>query len=95
MAGPSALSANPRVAHEPERQAVAAADLVGIDVDLDHLLIRREPRHGESRADSQDHVCLIDVRAQGALGPERRAERQVAVVADGALPLGRLDDAGL
>ena len=72
-----------------------APDLVGIDVDLDHLLLGLEPRQRAARANGQDDVRLLEVFLEEALGIDGRAEREVVVIADGALAFGRLDDARL
>src|SRR5881628_563651 len=83
------------VAHEPEGLRVVRPDLPGVHVDLDHLLLGPRGGEGQAAADDEDHVGRLEVAPEGALSPERRAEREVARVADRALALGRLDDARL
>src|SRR5262249_28460207 len=57
-----------RVAHEPGRLAVIAADLVRVRVDLDHLLIGREHRGRAPAADDQHDLGRVEVAPQRALG---------------------------
>ena len=74
---------------------MVAADLLGVHVDLDHLLRGLEGHRRETRADREDDVGPVEMEADRGAGPERRAEREVARVADGALALGGHDDGGL
>ena len=46
-------------------------------------------------ADGEDDVGDVEIATQGTLGEEPGAQREIAGVADGALALGRFDDAGL
>ena len=60
------LEGRPRVTDEPDRLRVVPADLLGVDVDLDHLLRRLERGDGQARADGEDHVRRVEIaRAAG------------------------------
>ena len=72
-----------------------AAELVGIDVDLDELLVLAEAGHRHATGHHEHHVGRAHVTPQRTLGRERGAEREIAGVADRALALGALNDAGL
>src|SRR3989441_12153992 len=83
------------VADEAEGLLVVSPDLLAVHVELDHLLLGLRRREGQAAADDEDRVGRFEVPPERALRPERRAEREVARVAERALALGRLDDACL
>ncbi len=90
-----ALKRGPRIASEPERLRVVAAELIGVDVDLHDLLLGPGRREREARPDGEDDVGREQMAPERALPGEGRAERDLALVAHRALAFGALDDAGL
>ena len=67
---------------------MVAPDLVGVHVELDHLLREPGAREREAAADDEDHVRGLEVEPERAPRPEGGAEREVVAVAHGALALG-------
>ena len=74
---------------------MVAPDLGRVHVELHDLLRGLEGGDRAARADGEHDVGGVEVLAQRVLGPQRGAQRHVAVIADGALALGRLHHAGL
>src|SRR5439155_5143058 len=79
-------------ANEAGGVLVVAADLAAVDIELDHLHLSREGSGREPRADGEHEIARLDVLPEPALRPDAGAERQIAVIADGALALGRHRD---
>ena len=78
------------VARDRDLGGMVAPDLVGIDVEVDELLARRNPKPWNRRAHRQHHVGGVDHRAHAAVHPHR-ADRQRVTIVDRALALARGD----
>ena len=90
-----ALEGGAGVADEAEGLPVIAPDLVGIDVDVDDLLLGLGHGERETGPHGQDDVGLQQVIAHRGLRPHGGAQRQLGVLVDGALALRARDHAGL